>query len=178
MRRALFCSALIMLCIVLPIFMGCDGLRTSDQVNTKAPTDRLIGTWKFISLRGQSSQDDVLLPYGEHVYGMLMYDEKGNMSVLLMRPDRPEFVSGDMMKGTPEELKAAFEGFDAYCGTYTIDPVRSSVTHHLLGSKFPNWVGTDQVRYYSITNDTLRLKAPPILAGDVEWNFEGILVRL
>lgn len=39
--------------------------------------------------------------------------------------------SGDMMKGTPEELKAAFEGFDAYCGTYDINDAYSSVTHHL-----------------------------------------------
>ena len=107
-----------------------------------------------------------------------MYDVKGNMSVLLMNPDRPKFASGDILKGTPDEIKAAFEGFDAYCGTYSIDKEKGTVTHHLLGSRFPNWIDTDQVRFFKISGDTLRISAPPILAGGVQWDFEAILVKL
>jgi hypothetical protein len=102
----------------------------------------------------------------------------GYISALLMDPDRPAFASGDMMNGTPAELEAAFEGFDAYCGTYTLDEPNSTVTHHLQGAKFPNRVGTDQVRFYKLSGDTLRITAPPILAYGVERIFEAVLVRL
>ena len=100
------------------------------------------------------------------------------MSALLMHPDRPKFATGDMMQGTPEELKAAFEGFDAYCGTYTIDEVNGAVIHHVQGAKFPNWVGSDQVRFFIFSGDTLRITAPPILAGGEEWLFEVMLLHM
>ena len=137
-----------------------------------------MGTWKFISLAGENAQGEVLHQYSEELYGILMYDDSGFMSVLLMNPDRSKFASGDMMNGTAEELEAAFEGFDAYCGTYDIDFENSKVTHHLHGAKFPNWLGTDQVRYFDIANDTLRITAPPIIAHGVEWTFKAVLVRM
>ena len=154
-----------------------DGSRNTGNEKTINPSNQLLGTWKFISLVGKSSEGSVYHPYGENLFGMLMYDSRGYMSVLLMEPDRPKFASGDMKKGTPEEIKSAFEGFDAYCGTYIIDEEKSRVTHNIRGSKFPNWVGTSQVRFFKISGDKLRLTAPPILVGGVQWNFEAVLVR-
>ncbi|MBN1221655.1 MAG: lipocalin-like domain-containing protein [Candidatus Aminicenantes bacterium] len=155
-----------------------DNTRIIENKKTPIPSNQLVGTWKYISLVGKSSEGEVYHPYGENLFGMLMYDSKGYMSMLLMNPDRPKFASGDMMKGTQAELKAAFEGFDAYCGTYIVDPEKARVIHNLHGSKFPNWVGTAQVRFFKISGDRLRITAPPILAGDVQWNFEAVLVRL
>ena len=152
--------------------------RIAEDEKSSCATNQLEGTWKFISLVGKSTKGEVYYPYGENLFGMIMYDTKGYMSVLLMNPDRPRFTSGDMMKGTPDEIRAAFVGFDAYCGTYIIDEEKSKVTHNLQGSKFPNWVGTAQVRFFEISGDTMRLTAPPILAGGVQWNFEAVLVRL
>jgi hypothetical protein len=104
---------------------------------------------------------------------MLMYDQLGNMSVILMRPGRPAFAAGDLLGGTLEEIKIAFEGFDAYCGTYTVDENQGIVIHHLLASGFPNWEGTDQVRHVMLMNDELHLSTPPILARGVEWIVEA-----
>ncbi len=166
-------------CIIIMISLAaCNEFKNTKEKNISPQENQLTGTWKFISLSGTSNEGDVLYPYGEHIYGMLMYDPGGYMSALLMDPERPGFVSGDMMNGTPDELKEAFEGFDAYCGTYTIDDQNSSVTHQVQGAKFPNWVGTDQVRFFKISNDTLNITAPPILAHGVEWTFEAVLVRL
>lgn len=175
-------AMLFFLTIILVVGLIQTTTANSSKINdgNKAPTlsNQLVGTWKFISVVGKSSEGEVYHPYGENLFGMLMYDSKGYMSVLLMNPDRPKFASGDMWKGTPEELKAAFEGFDAYCGTYVIDAEASKVTHNLLGSKFPNWVGTAQVRFFKISGDKLHIKAPPIFAGGVEWNIEAVLIRL
>ena len=167
----------ILTCIIFIILMNyCD----SDPKNEKCSSqkDQLIGTWKFISLIAKSDKGDVIYPYGENIFGRLMYDSQGNMSALLMHPERPNFVSGDPMNGTPEEIKTAFEKFDAYCGTYTIGEENSIITHHVQGSKFPNLIGTDQIRYFKISNDTLRIKAPPILAYGIEWDMEAVLVKL
>lgn len=38
-----------------------------------------------------------------------------------------------------EEVRAAFMGFDTYCGTYKIDTVKGTVTHQIEGARFPNW---------------------------------------
>jgi len=159
------------LCILSTLAQG-------EAEQTSSLSSQLEGTWKFVSSIGRNNKGEVYHPYGENLFGMLMYDVKGYISVLLMNPERPKFASGDMMKGTSDEIKAAFVGFDAYCGTYIIDTEKSKVTHKLQGSKFPNWVGTEQVRFFKISGDTLRITAPPILAGGVQWNFEAVLVRL
>ena len=166
-------------CIIIMVSMAaCNQSKNPEADNISSDANQLTGTWKYISLSGKSTEGDILYPYGEQLFGLLIYDPGGYMSALLMHPDRPGFESGDMMKGTPEELKAAFEGFDAYCGTYTINDENASVTHHVHGAKFPNWVGADQVRFYNISGDTLWITAPPILAHGVEWTFEAVLLRL
>lgn len=139
--------------------------------------EQLVGRWKFVSLKGTNSTGEVLYPFGKDFFGMLMYDSEGYMSVFLMRNGRPKFLSGDLLRGTPEEIKAAFEGFDAYCGSYEVDTESRTVTHHIEGCRFPNWEGTDQVRYYEISEDQLRIKAPPIKGGGVEWILEAVLER-
>ncbi|MEE8553055.1 MAG: lipocalin-like domain-containing protein, partial [Desulfobacterales bacterium] len=82
---------------------------------------RVVGAWNLISAKAQNPNDDVIYLYGENPFGMLMYDTKGYMSVLLMRTGRAKFVSGDPLGGSSEEIKEAFEGFDAYCGTYEVN---------------------------------------------------------
>lgn len=133
--------------------------------------DRLIGTWRLRACEGRSADGQVMYPYGEAPQGMLVYDAHGSMIVILMRRGRPLFASGDVLRGTAEELRAAYEGFDAYCGTYTLDASRGTVTHHLVAARFPNWVGTDQVRYVTLRQDRLELSTPPILGGGSEWTF-------
>lgn len=84
-----------------------------------------------------------------------------------MLPERPAFAINDQMKGTPEEIKAAFEGFIAYFGTYEINEEKGTVIHHVRGSSFPNWVGSDQIRFYEFSGDRLTLRTPPMQAGGI-----------
>jgi hypothetical protein len=98
-----------------------------------------------------------------------MYDTNGNVSVFIMRAGRSKFVSGDPMGGTAEEIKEAFEGSSAYCGTYKIDEDKGTITHHIEGDKFPNWEGTDHLRFFKLSGNQLTLNTPPILAWGKEW---------
>lgn len=151
-------------------------IQNGNTVSNEQTKNLFIGTWKFISLMGKNSEGEIFHPYGKELYGRLMYDSNGNMSVFLMRPDRPKFAANDIYKGIPEEIKYAFENFDAYCGTYTIDIDKGTVTHHVEGSRFPNWEGSDQTRYFKFSNDTLSLSAI-IKAQRKDWELKAILVK-
>lgn len=85
--------------------------------------------------------------------------------------------TGDPLRGTPEEIKEAFEGFDAYGGTYEVDMEKGAVTHHIAVGRFPNWEGTAQVRYFKLLGDQLLLRTPPIFALDQEWILEVVWER-
>ena len=129
----------------------------------------LIGSWKLLSAYGESTEGDRFVPYGEEPLGMLIYTQEGTMSVTLMALGRPKFASGDIYNATPEELKAAFENFDAYCGTYTLEVGENKVTHHLEASRFPNWEGSNQVRYFQLEGNKLSLYTDPIASRGTTW---------
>ena len=139
-------------------------------------SEKLIGTWKFKSMVFRTEGGKTMYPYGEHLFGILIYTVSGHMSTLLMNPDRKNFASDDLKVGTAEEIKQAYEKFDAYCGTYTVDENKGTVTHHVEGAKFPNWVGTDQVRYYELKGNRLEIKATIKMEGE-DWHGEVVLER-
>jgi len=129
--------------------------------------DEFVGTWKLVSFEMRRSDGQTVYPFSRNTVGMLSYDSKGNISVQVMGTDRPAFAINDQMKGSPEEIKAAFEGFTAYFGTYETDEEKGTVTHHVKGSLLPNLVGSDQIRFYEFSGDRLTLKTPPIQVGGI-----------
>ena len=124
----------------------------------------LVGTWRLVSYEARTSSDEVRYPFGQNAIGQLFYDNHGNMSAHVMRADCPTFASDDSGSGTDAEVRAAFEGHTSYFGTYTIDSSARTVTHHVHGSSYPNWMGHDQIRHYRIDGSHLVLSTPPILS--------------
>ena len=123
----------------------------------------LVGTWRLVSYEARTASGEIRYPLGQHVMGQLYYDVRGNMSAHVMRVDRPTFASDDSGAGIDAEVRAAFEGHTSYFGTYTIEPSARTVTHHVRGASYPNWIGHDQIRYYRIDGSHLVLSTPPIL---------------
>jgi hypothetical protein len=66
--------------------------------------------------------------------------------VVINNPDIPKFVSGDRLKGTPEEYKTAVANSLGVYGTYTIDENGDFLEQHVLGSTFQNMNGTSRGR--------------------------------
>jgi len=125
---------------------------------------RFPGAWKLVS--NEYCENGVnTYPLGKEAIGLLMYDDKGNMSAQLINAKRPKFAVNDWLKGTPEEIKAAFQGMRCYFGTYDVDEKKKIVTHHVEGHSFPNGIGTDNVRYYEFSGNTLILTTVPIMMG-------------
>ena len=143
--------------VALPSMLAFPGT----AVGQSAPN--LVGTWQLVSYEARDSAGGVHYPFGQGAVGQFSFEANGHMSLMLMKPDRPPFASHDLRRGTDAEVRAAFDGFIAYFGTYKVDPAKRTVALHLRGASFPNWVGGDQMRYYKFDGSRLVLTTPPIL---------------
>lgn len=127
--------------------------------------NRLVGGWRLRSWVSIADDGAEGRPMGEAPDGLLAYTAD-NVVVGLMSPaDRPRFATDDVTGGTAEEQAAAFATFIAYGGHYEVDG--DAVIHTVESSLFPNWIGTEQRRRFTLSDDgrTLTLTSPPIVLG-------------
>ena len=125
--------------------------------------ERFTGTWRLLACEGQWSDGRISRPYGDEPGGLLMYDGEGSFSGQIMARERPEFTTGNLLKGSDAEVRAAFEGYVAYYGSYTVNETEGLMIHEVEGSFFPNWIGERQVRKFEFSNDgRLQLSTLPI----------------
>jgi hypothetical protein len=144
----------------------------------------LIGIWKLISAIGIQSDGTIKLDvYGTHPAGYITYTEDGHMMVMFSRSDRPPLsqeiqspLSPEMQSLPVEELAQAFTTFNAYAGTYTLSG--NTLIHQIEIASIPNRVGTTLVRTFTLSENRLTLKTPPVLSDGVETVFELVWERI
>jgi hypothetical protein len=146
---------------LLVVLFFATGYRIAAAQDAPALRAQLVGHWALASLEVVTG-DAIEYPLGRDVSGRITYDQAGHMGVQIMQANRPPFASGDQASGTLAELTAAVSGYVAYFGTYSVDEAAAVVTHHIAGSLFPNWVGTDQRRSIGLQGSQLTLSTPPI----------------
>ncbi len=129
------------------------------------PFDQFAGSWRLVSAEGHNSDGSVTYGWGRNPLGRVMFDAGGRLSLHLVKPDRPNFKSGDFLRPTPEELSKAFNGYFGYFGSYTVDQDKQTVTFHIEGAAYPNYIGSNELRFYEISGDRLVLRTPPERAG-------------
>jgi hypothetical protein len=129
---------------------------TTRPVNSAA--QRIVGTWQLMTRTvsradGTTIVDPVL---GEKPIGRLVYDASGAMSLQMMRTGRKSAMtpSAPRDKTNPRVVL----GYDSYFGSYTVDERAGTVTHHVEGSLFPEDLGSDWVRPFTLDGDTLTLR--------------------
>jgi hypothetical protein len=127
-----------------------------------------VGAWRLVSYSAVPSSGETIYPMGPNACGCIIYEAGGRMAVQIGNPDRAAFASGDPHAATDAEARSAFRGYLAYFGSYTVDAGRGVVVHHLEMSLDPNWIGVDQVRYFSLQGGRLTLKTPLMVMGGVE----------
>jgi Lipocalin-like domain len=127
----------------------------------------VAGRWELLECR--SVDDDEAAtgrPLGEHPRGLVIYTPGGWMSGQLAATSRPAVESADPLRGPPDQRAAAYSTYVAYWGRYAITGDR--IIHHVHSSLVPGWAGTEQVRYFSLSGDTLVLRTTPMqLAGAI-----------
>ena len=117
-------------------------------------SEHLIGNWTLVSYDAVAPDGTRSLPFGQAV-GRLSYDEHGNMSGQVMRPDRAPVT---LAEGA-QQVRAAYTGYIAYFGTYEVNAARDTVTHHVQGALNPSWGGGTQVRRMRLDGERLELQA-------------------
>ena len=121
--------------------------------------DQLQGTWRIVSYeRRENAEEAWSKRFGDGPKGYIMYDGTGHMMVEFEKmPPPPKFASGDDWTPSPDEARAAYLGYIAYFGTYTVDEAAHAVTHHVEGSLNPSYFGTDQLRPATLDGKRLTL---------------------
>ena len=79
------------------------------------------------------------------------------MAACLMRRQRTPFAADNRLEATPVEREAAYRDYVSYFGSFTVQETDGTVTHHVEGATFPNWIGTDLVRDFRFSDGTLTL---------------------
>ena len=132
-----------------------------------AADNQFIGAWELISCEAVRRNGEAVPLYGPAPVGRLYYDANGNMSVHIMRRDREPLGSNGDRQRDIEEVRSAYEGYQAYFSTYVVDAERHLIHHSVIGSLFPNWTGTTQTRSYAFEgSNRLVLSSPSSGDGD------------
>lgn len=158
-----------LLCILVSLLASCGQQQSSPPV---------VGHWRLVAQAARDNTGGVSYTFGTNPDGQVTYDTAGNVYVLLFNPDRQTFASGDWLRGTDDEVRAAFEGSVAYYGKYSVDATAGTVTHHVLGSTYPNYIRTDLVRHYKLEGGRLTLTTAPFLLGEKTITAVNVFERI
>ncbi|XVJ67125.1 MAG: lipocalin-like domain-containing protein [Lacibacter sp.] len=115
----------------------------------------IIGTWRLVEFADYDSASKTWSHrYGKNPKGYFIYTAAGYLSIN---------VSNEYpLQLTEEEAKRYnvnfYEFFStkafAYFGTYTFEPDKGSVTHHVKGGSIPWYIDTEQPRQIQLKGDT------------------------
>ena len=121
-------------------------------------SQRIVGTWQLMTRTVKKADGTTVIDpvLGEKPTGRLVYDSSGAMSLQMMRPGRKNAISPPADR-TAKTNPRAILGYDSYFGHYNIDEKAGTVTHHVEGSLFPEDLGDDWVRPFTLNGDTLTL---------------------
>ena len=138
-------------------------------------SERFIGTWKLVSFELRSD-DQVTYPWGKDPVGLLIYNDDGYMSGAIMASNRRKLSTMDFTKVTTEEIAAAADSYDAYCGKYEV--TEDKVTNLVEVGFVPNRVGEKEERFYKFEGDKLILSTPPMTYGGKRVKFYATWKRV
>ena len=112
---------------------------------------QLVGTWRLMSAEDLVNGQWVPYTFGNPPSGYFIYDATGHASIQIMTTPPQKITTPD--SPTPGQALAIFNAYIAYYGTYTVD--EANIHHQVEGAWDPSQVGTDQVRPYALSGDTL-----------------------
>jgi hypothetical protein len=114
----------------------------------------LEGRWKLRAAEDVRADGTVArLPWGAHPVGSIIV-ERGACYLQIMSSDTPSFATGTV--AATEQMKAALlSTYIAYSGKCTVDEAEQSVTLKVDAAWRPDYVGTEQKRFFKFENGAL-----------------------
>jgi hypothetical protein len=144
-------------------------LTAGSVVSGAAEQSQIVGAWRFVS--DVSTRDDgTVVPIAgpsEGYEGLLIYTADGFVSANVM-PKRRKWTDSSATRAQLQETIFSASS-TAYSGRYHVDPLAGTVTHSVLVSVDPEFLGRQLVRNYTLDGDTLRLTGT--------WNYRRETLR-
>ena len=165
--------ALLAAAACLPVaFMGCAGEMSAPPADGAAesapappaedaaapaglPRGPIVGTYRLAG-RNVKDESGAWVPVADfNSLGYITYSDTGYMAVNVMPLDREPFSDDGP---TPEEVRAALEGYTAYFGPFSVqeDDEGGFLVHHRIGQINPG-AEMDAKRFYDLDGDRLIL---------------------
>ena len=146
------------------IALGLALLPGSAVSQQKPLKEQLVGTWTIVSNDNVAPDGTKRQIFGANPKGILMFEANGRYAQIFVRPDRPKFKANNRLQGTPEEIRAAYEGALVHFGIWSV--TEADIVIRTEGALYPNQEGTEGKRtIVKLTADELKLANPASGAG-------------
>lgn len=132
----------------------------------------LVGTWRFTKFVDTPEGGQPVYAFGKDPIGFFVFTADGHVFLNIMRNPPNAALEGV----DPDPDACLPDWFCAYFGTYTLDRKKGTWVTHVLGSNMPNYLGTDQVRPFTLHGDKLVI-SESYMAGGQHIQAERTLVR-
>ena len=133
-------------------------------VSASASAETIQGRWKLLAaedLRADGSR--ARYPWGAHPVGSIVV-EGGACYVQIMSSDTPSFAAGATT--VTDQMKASLlSSYIAYSGPCAIDEAAGSLTLKVDAAWRPDYVGTEQKRFFHFDNGRLIFGPAPNSIG-------------
>ena len=151
----------------------------SGESQAMMEADKFIGAWRLVSAEFRNETGlAVESPYGKEPYGILIYDAQGAMSAQLSQGGRKPFAADDRLGASNDEVRGAFESYQAYAGKFSVDEKARVVIHSVTMALVPNRIGTELRREYEFKDGRLILRTPPTTIGGKRLRGELVWERI
>ena len=134
------------------------------QNATETPQQEVVGIWSVVSQYVEQNGKKVEI-FGKMPNGIITFDLKGYFVGLIQSNKLPKISSNNRMIATAAENRAIFRGSLAYFGKYTVDGKKGEINLHFNGCTYPNWIGMDQTRKFTILGTELDMTIPATTVG-------------
>jgi Lipocalin-like domain len=146
------------LAIGLIVLVGCcEVFGDASQPVQSSVRSRILGAWQLesrtVRAGGRAIFDPVL---GSQPLGRLFYDAGGHVSLQMMRQGRAQAITTPSNPQDASNQRVVL-GYDSYFGSFQLNESAGTITHHVEGSLFPEDLGKDFVRSFTIDGDVLTL---------------------
>ena len=134
-----------------------------------ADKDRIVGTWRLVSVVYEDAQSKELTPVlGEHPRGYQIATPEGRWLALVTADGRP-------VPKTDEDRAKALRSMIAYSGRYRVEDGKVITKVEVAWNEA--WVGGEQVRFIRFEgDDLLHIESPPMPHPNVNDKIVRVIV--
>lgn len=127
----------------------------SSTAQKTKPAEGIAGIWQLVEFADYDSASNTWINrYGKNPRGYFIYSPGGILSINVSS-DSPLKMTEEGAKKYTINFHEFFSSHSfGYFGTYTYEPAKGQVIHHVKGGTLPFYTDTDQPRQIQLKGDT------------------------